>query len=144
MPFRLQLPRRFYAEMLTRALAELPNECVGLLGGSLTVEETTGQRVGRVVRHYPLTNEAGSPKEYYSAPFAAFRDMRAMGTELLAIYHSHPTSEPIPSRTDLERNYYGSDVVHFIISLKDAEPRMRGWWLGETDYREAEWDWIGE
>ena len=70
--------------------------------------------------------------------------MRAMGTELLAIYHSHPTSEPIPSRTDLERNYYGSDVVHFIISLKDAEPRMRGWWLGETDYREAEWDWIGE
>jgi proteasome lid subunit RPN8/RPN11 len=71
--------------------------------------------------------------------FDAERAMRRQGIEVLAVYHSHPTSEPVPSRTDLERNY-SSEVVNVIISLKDAEPRVRGWWLSETGYREAEWE----
>ena len=64
--------------------------------------------------------------------------MRARGFDLLAIYHSHPVSDPVPSRTDLERNYFDG-VMHLILSLKAEEPILRGWWLGEKDYREAEW-----
>jgi proteasome lid subunit RPN8/RPN11 len=144
MPFHLQMPRRLYEEMVAQARAELPNECCGLLAGHLVDERPEGKRVGRVVRCYPLINDAASPKEYYAVPSAAFRDIRETGLELLAIYHSHPTSDPVPSRTDLERNYYGPEVVNFIISLKEAEPRVRGWWLGEKDYREAEWEWVEE
>jgi len=140
-PFCLHLPRRLYDEMLAQALAELPNECCGLLAGTLEGREG-GAPVGRVLRRYPLVNAAASGVEFLSEPqglFAAVRDMRLLGLEIIAIYHSHPTTEPVPSRTDLERNYYGPEVMNLIISLKGAEPQMRGWWLAAAHYREGEW-----
>jgi proteasome lid subunit RPN8/RPN11 len=70
--------------------------------------------------------------------FEAVRDMRSRGLEIVAVYHSHPTSAPIPSRTDLERNY-SSDVINFIISFQDGELQMRGWWLEKNSFREADW-----
>jgi proteasome lid subunit RPN8/RPN11 len=62
---------------------------------------------------------------------------------VLAVYHSHPTSAPIPSRTDLERNY-SPDVVNLIISLSGSEPETRAWWLSEADYCPAEWEITGD
>jgi proteasome lid subunit RPN8/RPN11 len=139
-PFwQLHVPRSLYEEMLAQAKAELPNECCGLLAG--VCEEDGSQRIGRVLRRYPLVNAAANPKLFESEPysmFVAIRDMRKHKLEVLAVYHSHPTSEPVPSKTDLERNY-SPDVVNLIISLKVAEPVMRGWWLTDRDYREAEW-----
>ena len=130
---KLQIPSRVYEEMLAQAVAELPNECCGLLAG----------RGGRVTQRYPLPNALVSPVRYESDPkamFAAFKDMRQHGTELLAIYHSHPATEPVPSRTDLKLNYHGPEVVHFIVSLQGDSPVVRAWRLGETSYREAEWE----
>jgi proteasome lid subunit RPN8/RPN11 len=129
---KLQIPRRLLDEMLAQAVAELPNECCGLLAG----------RDGWVTHRYPLRNALASPVRYESDPkdlFAAYKDMRRHGTEELAIYHSHPTSDPVPSRTDLERNFYGPAVVHIIISLKDAEPHVRAWRLRQTSYVEVGW-----
>ncbi len=139
-PFRLTLPRALLEEMVQHARTELPNECVGLLAGRL-VDGEAG-RVGRVERRYSLVNAAASPREYLSDPksmFAAMKDMWALGLDVLAVYHSHPTSPPVPSRTDLERNY-SSEVVNFIISMLGAEPEIRGWWLTDRDYRDAEWE----
>jgi proteasome lid subunit RPN8/RPN11 len=138
-PFSLQVPRRLYQEMLEQARAELPNECCGLLAGIIFTDE--GKRVGRVVQRYALVNAAADPQRFESEPTSHFRadkDMRRCGTELLVVYHSHPTSAPLPSRTDLERNY-SSEVVNLIISLEREEPLVRGWWLTEKGYREAEW-----
>ncbi len=120
--------------MLKQAQAELPNECCGLLAGRIE------SGVGRVEMHYPLVNESASPSEYYAEPFAAHKDMRIKGVDLLAIYHSHPTSEPLPSKTDLGRNFFGAEVVFLIIGLADAVPVVRGWWLTETDFVEAAWE----
>ena len=142
-PFRLQLPRPVLDEMLEHARAELPNECVGLLAGRL--EDGAGGRVGRVERRYPLVNAAASPTEYLSdgrSMFNAVKDMGRHNLDVLAVYHSHPTSAPVPSRRDLERNY-SPEVVNFIISLKGTDPEVRGWWLTDRDYREAEWDSAG-
>jgi proteasome lid subunit RPN8/RPN11 len=128
----LQMPRQLYDEMLAQAVAELPNECCGLLAG----------RDVRVTHRYPLTNALASPNQYESDPkemFVAMKDMRQKGTDLLGIYHSHPTSEPVPSRTDLVRNWYGPDVVFMIISLMRVEPRVRAWRLFETSYEEVGW-----
>jgi proteasome lid subunit RPN8/RPN11 len=65
--------------------------------------------------------------------------MRRLGIEILAIYHSHPTSEPVPSRTDLARNYY-EEAIHFIISLQSENQPIRAWWLAPDRFREAEWE----
>jgi proteasome lid subunit RPN8/RPN11 len=130
--------------MIAQARAELPNECCGLLAGRVIPEgpAAPGTPVGEVQACYPLVNAAASPVEYLSEPrsmFEAVRDMRQLGIEVLAVYHSHPTSEPIPSRKDRERNY-SPDVVNLIISLKSGEPQLRGWWLTEQDFREAAWE----
>src|SRR5438270_778344 len=58
----LQIPRPLFDEMLAQAVAELPNECCGLLAG----------RAGRVSHRYPLTNALASPVRYESDPQAMF------------------------------------------------------------------------
>jgi proteasome lid subunit RPN8/RPN11 len=121
--------------MLEHAQAELPNECCGILAGV-----RDGDELIAADRH-PLTNEAASPTEYLAADslFAVHKTMRERGQEIVAIYHSHPTSAPIPSKKDLERNFYGDSVVHFIIGLSGAEPELRGWWLEEQTFESADW-----
>lgn len=69
---------------------------------------------------------------------AAHKTMRATGTEVLAVYHSHPTSDPIPSRRDRERNY-SEQIVNLIVGLKGAVPEVRTWWLTADDAGEAEY-----
>jgi proteasome lid subunit RPN8/RPN11 len=134
--FRLILPRPLYTALLEQAGAELPNECCGLLAGRIE------GNVGKVERRYPLVNQLASPREYDAEPrglFDAARDMRQAGIVELATYHSHPTTDPIPSRTDLERRY-GPGVVQLIVSFKTSVPVVRAWWLEEDGFREAEWE----
>ncbi len=162
-PFQLIVPRSIYDDMIAQARSELPNECCGILAGRVQESgvrsqesEARSQRsevrsqesdthaslpVITVVQRYALVNTAASPTEYLSDPrsmFEAVRDMRGLGLEIVAIYHSHPTSAPVPSRTDLERNY-SPHVMNFIISLQDGNPQVRGWWLSDKDFREADW-----
>jgi proteasome lid subunit RPN8/RPN11 len=75
--------------------------------------------------------------------FAAVRDMDRHRIDILAVYHSHPTSEPVPSKKDRERNF-SAEVVNFIISLKTAKPEIRGWWLTADTATEADWEVIGD
>jgi proteasome lid subunit RPN8/RPN11 len=146
MPFRLIVPQLIYDEMVAQAIAELPNECCGLLAG--VVEQCSDEggatvRIGRIVKRYPLVNEAKSPVLFFDGGkdlFAAARDMRELSLETLVVYHSHPTTHPIPSKTDLANHYWGPDVMCLILSLQEESPRARGWWLSDVDYREAEWE----
>ena len=136
----LRIPQVLFNEMIEQARAELPNECCGLLAGRIT------GGVGVVTHRYPLVNAAADPRLFESEPrsmLAATKDMNRHETDVLAVYHSHPTSEPVPSRTDLERNY-SEGVVNLIISLAGEEPAVRGWWLTAADYREAAWECQGE
>ena len=135
-PFRLTIPQAIYDAMLGHARAELPAECCGLLAGRIE------GRVGRVTQHLPLVNALTSPTEYESDPrsmFAAHKVMRAASTDILAVYHSHPTSDPVPSRRDRERSY-DDQVVNLIIGLRRAEAEVRGWWLAADAAREASWE----
>jgi proteasome lid subunit RPN8/RPN11 len=135
-PFRLRVPRPIHEEMLARAGAERPFECCGLLAG------TVAAGVGEVRALYPLVNDLRSTTEFVSEPrglFAAMKAMRADGTDVLAVYHSHPAGAPVPSRLDRERNY-SERVVNLIVGFPDGEPVVRGWWLTETDAVEAEWE----
>ena len=118
------------------ARADLPAECCGLLAGTIEAG------VGRVTQHLPVVNALISPTEYESEPrsmLAAHKAMRASGTDVLAVYHSHPTSDPVPSKKDRERNF-GERVVNLIVGLKGAEPVVRAWWLTAGGAQEAEWE----
>lgn len=132
----LSIPGDCYAQMLRHAREDSPNECCGLLAGVIDGD------VGRVTQRYPLVNELHSPVEYQAEArglILAHKHAREHDLEILATYHSHPTTTPVPSRKDLAASY-GDSVVSLIISLVGETPTMRGWWLSETDFREAEWE----
>lgn len=146
-PFRLEIPCSLYQEILRQALQERPNECCGLLAGRLVQPDPTSIIVGRVERRFPLVNVKANPERYEVDPkgmLAAMRAMREPGLRELAFYHSHPTSEPVPSKTDLAENHYGDSVIHLIVSLASDPPVVRGWWLREDSFAEAAFSLIGE
>jgi len=136
--FLLRIPHRFHEELLENYILNTPNECCGLLAGIVE------NGVGTVSDHYPLRNSLSSETEYLSDPaemLATVKDMRKKGIDVLAVYHSHPTSEPLPSKRDLERNYSES-VVNLIIGPAGQE--IRGWWLTSDSFTVAAFEWFGD
>lgn len=150
-PFRLLIPRDLYDAMIAQAFAELPNECCGLFAGRVGQSQRSGEVGGndvpvvKVVCRYALVNVMASPREYLSndqSLIKAHCDMREKGTDVAAIYHSHPIAPPVPSKKDMVRNFYGLYAMHFIVSLERGTAEVRAWWLGENDYLEATWEVI--
>jgi proteasome lid subunit RPN8/RPN11 len=128
----LLLPPEILAAMVGHCRDEAPVEACGILAG---IDPP------RVTRIYRLRNELASETRFNADPrdvISAVVAMRRAGEQMLAIYHSHPASEPKPSRIDLERNGYGP-LPQVIVSLAGDEPVVRAWRLGETDFAELEW-----
>jgi len=124
--------------MVAQARAEFPNECCGLLGG------TIADGRGVVVARYPIRNELASPFAFFGDTrelLNAHKDMRRRGIDWLAIYHSHPFAPPAPSKTDCARAYT-PEVMSLIIGPPDADPAVRAWWITMEDFHEAEWELI--
>lgn len=133
----LLLPEEILAQIIQQAKTELPNECCGLLAGKIDANRLQGQ----VLQAIPLINERDSPIEYASEPksmLKAYHLMRDKNYDLLAIYHSHPTSLPIPSWKD-RVNATDSDVVHLIISLTTDPPTISCWYLYPCSHEAALW-----
>ena len=127
-------------EILASATRAAPNECCGLIGGD-------GERATSL---YPLRNVAANAQVAYEAApedlFAAQRQMRERGEELLAIYHSHPrATEPQPSETDVRLAYY-PQAIYFIVGLSGTHPVMRAFKISEADgrWKEVEYAVAGE
>lgn len=124
----MTIPPAIREAILSHAKSEAPNECCGFLAG----------RDGIVEKAIPLVNELASPIEYTASAaslFAAFKAMRAEGLELLAVYHSHPTSHAVPSRRDLNEWTYG-DVAMVIASLPKDE--VTSWRIEDGMMRKLE------
>jgi [CysO sulfur-carrier protein]-S-L-cysteine hydrolase len=115
--------------MLAHARREAPRECCGLLIG-------TPESVVRSVRARNLDT---SPARYLIAPedhFAAIRSARADGLDVVGAYHSHPSSTPVPSTTDIAEANSGAEFLYVIVSLVSGD--VRGYRIEEgnvTDCR---------
>ncbi len=128
----LEIPAAVVDAMIAHCLRESPRECCGLLGGSAP----------RVGSFHPLRNAAAAAETRYDADprdlIDAVVDLRRRDAEILAIYHSHPRWEAVPSRTDLEQNHYGA-VPRIIVSLLTEPPDVRVWRLGRDEFQEIPW-----
>jgi len=136
MDMELVIPRAVHDAMMAHALAEAPNECVGMLAGTSD---------GQVLEHLPLVNALADPRRFVTegrSQLQAERRCRELGLQILAVYHSHPTSPPVPSRTDTdpeENLWVGQPVASVIISLLCTPPEVQVWWLEPHAYRPARW-----
>jgi proteasome lid subunit RPN8/RPN11 len=67
-----------------------------------------------------------------------FRELRASGESLVAIYHSHPAGEATPSPRDVAEAYH-PDSAHVIVSLRDEnQPEVRAFRVIDDDVTEIE------
>jgi proteasome lid subunit RPN8/RPN11 len=132
MPSAIRIHRQILTRLLEHAREEPLKECCGLLAG----------RSGIITRGFLATNAADdSGRAYEIAPeelFRMMREIRAVGLELLGIYHSHPTGENQPSARDVERAYY-PDVTYFIVSPRtDVTKAVRAFSICEGQVTELE------
>jgi [CysO sulfur-carrier protein]-S-L-cysteine hydrolase len=151
----LEIPRDLHDAMVAHCLREAPLECCGLLGGvssfvfeaaatstaPLECHASPGGLTPRVSSFHPLRNAAASETRYAADERQlgnALVAMRDRGEEVLAIYHSHPRWQAVPSRTDLKENYWGA-VPRIIVSLLGDIPVVRIWRLDEESYEELPW-----
>jgi [CysO sulfur-carrier protein]-S-L-cysteine hydrolase len=131
-PESLEIPRDILDAMIAHCVREAPLECCGILGGVAPPFVTS---------IYPLRNESQSETRYNADPYDLINtqlELRHRGEDILAIYHSHPRWDAIPSRTDLAENYYG-EVPRIIVSLLGDIPDVRVWRLDPDSFTELRW-----
>ena len=107
--------------MVAHARSELPNEACGLLA-------VDGD--GCVRRAYRLTNVDASPTSFTVDPdehFAALTDAESRGWSLGGSFHSHPRTDPVPSRTDIARALEPQWVYVIVGPVEPGPPDVRAW-----------------
>ncbi len=122
------------------ALNVQPIEACGLLAGIQAESDKTVQKV------YLLANSDNSSEHFSMDPqeqFAAVKDMRSHGWELLGNFHSHPASPARPSAED-KRLAFDSKASYLIISLQDQEqPIMKSFHIEKGQVTEEKISIIG-
>jgi proteasome lid subunit RPN8/RPN11 len=126
----LNIPQEQFAQIIEHGLEGKPLEICGFLAGRSTPDAR------QVVAVFPIESDDKSPLTYSMNPLQQMRaekEIRAQGLEIVGIYHTHPATQPYPSKTDVARAHWGeSDDLLFpqysylIVSLRDPhhpEPR---------------------
>ncbi|MBZ5660767.1 MAG: M67 family metallopeptidase [Acidobacteriia bacterium] len=131
MPGEIRICAEILDEMLRHARREPHIECCGLLAG----------RDGVITAIFPAANSLASATCYEIAPrelFQVFRTLRADNLAHLGQYHSHLSTENVPSSTDIEQAGY-PDQAYFIVSLRpDAPKPVRAFSIRDGSVEEIE------
>jgi proteasome lid subunit RPN8/RPN11 len=117
------VPAAIREELRAHAAAEAPNECCGLLLF----------RDGVAERYERGRNALASPYRYELEIDPSLWFLEDDGYEL-AVFHSHPETEPIPSRTDRELAGLWSGRPFLIYGLKLDE--LRAWRIARDGVEE--------
>ncbi len=127
----LTLNKKAREEIIGHCLRSSPNEACGILAG----------RDSKVEKVYEMANAEASPETFLMDPkeqLKVMKEMRVLGLEMAAIYHSHVASEARPSSRDIELALY-PDASYLIVSLKDRKnPSLRSFKIVEGKVKEEE------
>jgi [CysO sulfur-carrier protein]-S-L-cysteine hydrolase len=112
------IPAEVRSALVEHAEAELPNEACGLLV----------LRDGVAERLVPGRNRAASPYRFELEVDPETWFLEDEGYEL-AVFHSHPSSPPRPSRTDVENIGLWEGRAYVILSLRTGE--LAAWTIAD-------------
>jgi [CysO sulfur-carrier protein]-S-L-cysteine hydrolase len=112
------IPREIRAELADHARAESPNEACGLIV----------LRDGRAERYVRGRNTLASPYRFQLEVDPDTWFLEDEGLQL-AVFHSHPETAPVPSRTDLENVGLWASRPYVIYSL--ARDELAAWTLAD-------------
>ncbi|MBF0188571.1 MAG: M67 family metallopeptidase [Magnetococcales bacterium] len=128
-----KIPRILVNRIFSHAQRSVPEECVGVLAGNDTTAHSW----------HPLTNTLHDARRFLADPaqqIALFKEIRAAGKQVIAIYHSHPTGTAAPSTADLEESNH-PDTLNLIVALGiDGRMDMNGFLIrdGRAEPQEIE------
>lgn len=134
------MTKQQYREILEHSRNALPNEACGLLGGRIE------NGVKYVEKVYLLRNVDESPEHFSMNPkeqFAAVKDMRNNGWELLGNFHSHPETPSRPSEEDI-RLAFDPKASYLILSLKGDTPVLKSFNISSGQATLEELSIVGE
>ena len=119
-----------HASIIAHARAESPRECCGLIAGP----------AGAARQIFHLRNIAEGNAFYEIDPAQLleleFTTLPRLGSDVVAIYHSHPASEAYPSTSDVALAAW-TDAVYLICSLAvPAAPVIRGYSIVDEEITE--------
>ena len=111
------MPAALRRELVEHAERELPNEACGLV----VVRDGVAERYvrGRNAAASPYRFELEVPPETWFLEDDGFE---------LAVFHSHPSSAPRPSRTDVENVGLWQGRPYLILGVRTGE--LAGWRIG--------------
>jgi [CysO sulfur-carrier protein]-S-L-cysteine hydrolase len=112
------IPAEVRSALVEHAEAELPNEACGLL----VLREGVAERL------VPGRNRAASPYRFELEVDPETWFLEDEGYEL-AVFHSHPSSPPRPSRTDVENIGLWEGRPYVILSLRTGE--LAAWTIAD-------------
>ena len=118
------IPAAVRSALVEHAEAERPNEACGLVA----------LRNGVAERYLPATNVAASPYRFELRPGDPLDYYLEDEGYELAVFHSHLSSPPRPSRTDVENIGLWEGKPYLILSLGTGELaawRIRDGWIEE-------------
>lgn len=114
------IPHSIINAIREQALAEMPNEACGYLSGRRMDD---GSLITE--KHIPMTNIDASSEHYSFDPpeqFAAMKQARELGQQLISVYHSHPETPARMSDEDI-RLANDTQTVYIIYSVKDDQTK---------------------
>ncbi len=114
----LVIPAQVRSALSQHSEAERPNEACGLIA----------LRGGVAERYIPATNKAASPYRFELETDPENWFLEDEGYEL-AVFHSHVSSPPRPSRTDVENIGLWEGRPYVILSLRTGE--LAAWRIGD-------------
>jgi [CysO sulfur-carrier protein]-S-L-cysteine hydrolase len=117
------IPAAIRAELRAHASEEAPNECCGVIV----------LKDGVADRYVRGNNRRASPYRYELEIDPAVWFLEDDGYEL-AVFHSHPETEPRPSRTDRELAGFWAGRPFLIYGLRLDE--LRAWRIARDDVEE--------
>lgn len=129
----LRIPAELMSDMVTYVRDHRPNEACGLLAG----------HEGIVQAVIPITNVSKTPTWHYQmSPNALLKAMKQIdtdGIELLGTFHSHPTSSPIPSDTDVHDAMQNTpNIMHLIVGLRYPKAEIQAWQMQDYSAEKVE------
>ena len=113
----IRIKKLDYDSIVRYCLDGLPNESCGLIAGFVDGDVKSIEKV------YFLTNLDNNNVHFTMDPkeqFAAVKDARSLGLNMLGNFHSHPETPSRPSEED-KRLAYDSTAVYMIMSLMDKD-----------------------
>ncbi len=127
----LKVHKNVYEEMISWMKSNIPFEACGILVGK-----------GNIVDEFIKMENVAKSETFFEMDLKELMKVLDYidkeNKDFIGVFHSHPVSNPYPSKTDLERNEIIDNLIFVISSLRKGTPEVKAYKISEKIVKEIE------